>query len=150
MAGRAGRAAAGGNVIVQTLHPDEPAIVKALKHDVDGFSQMELPNRQQVHLPPYWRLVRLVIRHERSDRVEEAAMKLAGKLAEIFPAEAHIKMYGPAVAPVARIKRNFRWHMLLSCPTAGTIQKYLGPQIDNLVRQIPAELIADVDPTSLA
>ena len=150
VAGRAGRAQAGGMVVVQTLHPDEPAIRKALEHDVDGFARMELPNRQAVGLPPYTRLVRLLVRHEKIERCEQAAAMLATRLGSIFPPEAGVKMTGPMQAPVARVRKQHRWHVLLCCPTAGTIQNYLAPRIDELARELPAELVADVDPTSLA
>ena len=150
VAGRAGRAEAGGQVIVQTLHPDEPAILAALKHDVDGFAATELPNRQAVGLPPYTRLVRLLVRHEHIERCEEAAVKLAGRLATLLPPEAGIKLTGPVQAPVARVRKQYRWQILLSSPNPGTIQKYLSPRMDELARSLPAEMIADVDPTSLA
>jgi primosomal protein N' (replication factor Y) len=150
VAGRAGRAEAGGQVIVQTLHPDEPAILKALKHDVDGFAATELPNRQAVSLPPYTRLVRLLVRHEHVGRCEEAAVKLAARLATLLGADSGIKLTGPVPAPVARIRKQYRWQILLSCPAAGAIQKCLAGRMDELARNLPAELIADVDPVSLA
>ena len=59
-------------------------------------------------------------------------------------------MMGPMAAPIVRIRKQFRRHVLLMCPTAGAIQNRLAPLMDDLGRQIQAELIADVDPISLA
>ncbi|NLF31341.1 MAG: primosomal protein N' [Planctomycetes bacterium] len=150
VAGRAGRAERGGEVIVQTLHGDDPAIRRAVTHDYDGFADDELPLREQFDLPPYGRLVRLLVRHENATRCEEAADLLAARLREIFPPGAGVSMMGPMAAPIVRIRKQFRRHVLLMCPTAGAIQNRLAPLMDDLGRQIQAELIADVDPISLA
>ncbi len=150
VAGRAGRAERGGEVIVQTLHADEPAIRRAVTHDYDGFADDELPLREQLHLPPYGRLVRLLVRHESATRCEEAADRLAARLRELFPPGRGVSMMGPMPAPIVRIRKQFRRHVLLICPTPGAIQNRLGPLMDELSRDLPAELIADVDPISLA
>ncbi|MFW6145786.1 MAG: replication restart helicase PriA [Planctomycetota bacterium] len=150
VAGRAGRAERGGEVIVQTLHADEPAIRRAVTHDFDGFADDELPLRAQLNLPPYGRLVRLLVRHESATRCEEAADALAGRLRELFPPGGGVSMMGPMPAPIVRIRKQFRRHVLLICPTPGAIQNRLGPLMDGLTHELPTELIADVDPTSLA
>ncbi len=150
VAGRAGRAERGGEVIVQTLHADEPAIQRAVEHDFEGFAAAELPSRRQVGLPPYGRLVRLLIRHPSPVQCEEAAMRVAERLAEILPADSGVTMMGPLIAPIARIRKQHRWHILLKCPTAGTIQKHLAAHMADLTRLTPADLTADVDPVNLA
>jgi len=150
VAGRAGRAERGGEVIVQTLHADEPAIQRALEHDFEGFAAAELPSRRQVGLPPYGRLVRLLIRHTSPTQCEEAATRVAERLAEMLPAGSGVKMMGPMIAPIARIRKQHRWHILLKCPTAGTIQNLLAPHMADLTRLTPADLTADADPMNLA
>ncbi len=150
VAGRAGRAERGGEVIVQTLHADEPAIQRAVEHDYEGFAKGELPSREQVGLPPYTRMVRLLVRHTSATQCEQAATELIERLRVIFPDSSGVAMMGPMIPPVARIRKQFRWHILLTCKTPGFIQSRLRPLIDKLTREIPAELLADVDPTSLA
>src|SRR5204863_6589444 len=46
VAGRTGRSAKGGRVLVQTASPDQPAILKASNHDFEGFANEELKHRQ--------------------------------------------------------------------------------------------------------
>lgn len=150
VAGRAGRASEGGEVIVQTLHADEPAIQMALTHDYEGFAAGELPSRQQVGLPPFTRIVRLIVRHEQAGRAEAAAHALAEKLRSVFAPAGGVRMMGPSIAPIARIRKQTRWHVLLLCEKPGVIQALLADQMDRLAREVPADLVADVDPTNLA
>jgi primosomal protein N' (replication factor Y) (superfamily II helicase) len=60
LAGRAGRGAAGGRVLVQTMAPDAPSIHAAARHDADGFLEGELARRRALRYPPYSSLVRVV------------------------------------------------------------------------------------------
>ena len=150
VAGRAGRAHEGGEVIVQTLHAEEPAIQKAVSHDYYGFVNGELPLREELHLPPFSRMVRLLVRHEGAIKCEEAAAKLAERLREIFPPQSNVRMMGPSTAPVVRIRNQFRWHILLTSDRPGEIQTRLAGLMEQLSKDIGAELIADVDPVTLA
>jgi primosomal protein N' (replication factor Y) (superfamily II helicase) len=60
LAGRSGRGARGGRVIVQALDPDARALNHAARHDSDGFLAGELPRREAFAYPPYGHLVRVV------------------------------------------------------------------------------------------
>ncbi|KPK83893.1 MAG: hypothetical protein AMJ81_07060, partial [Phycisphaerae bacterium SM23_33] len=75
VAGRAGRGTSGGEVVVQTVHPDDPAIQFALRHDYEGFAAAELPLRASAGVPPHVRLVRLLVRHADPDRAQSGAEK---------------------------------------------------------------------------
>jgi primosomal protein N' (replication factor Y) len=150
VAGRAGRATEGGEVIVQTLHADEPAIQYAMRHDYDGFAAYELPLRQSMQLPPYSRLVRLLVRDESALKCEEAALQLADALQAVFPIGGPVRMMPASVAPIARVRKQFRWHILLSSDQPGQIQARLFDRMETLSRGLSAELIADVDPVTLA
>jgi primosomal protein N' (replication factor Y) len=148
VAGRAGRSDRPGEVIVQTVHPDEPAIQQAAKHDYDGFVESELPARRDTRLPPFRRLVRLLTRHEKLSRAEDGAAKLAATLRRIMPAD-KVAIYGPQPAAVKKIKNLFRFQVLLAASAGGVVQDVLAPRIEALTRDCPAELVADVDPVQL-
>ena len=81
LAGRSGRGAAGGEVVVQTLAPNAPSIAHAAGHDSVGFLAGEIERRRALRYPPFSHLVRVVLRAEAAPRVEEAAARLAGALA---------------------------------------------------------------------
>ena len=148
VAGRAGRSERKGEVVVQTLHADEPAIVFATTHDYDGFAANELPLRKDIDFPPYSRLMRFVVRHERVEVAEQGAAQLAADLKAILPAGQY-HLIGPQQAAVAKVKNQFRFQVLLKTPRGGVLQQYLVPRMEEICRKTPAEIIADVDPLHL-
>lgn len=148
VAGRAGRSDRAGEVVVQTLHESEPAIVFATSHNYDGFAEYELKLRAEAVLPPFSRMVRFIVRHEHALKAEDAAEKLAAELRKILPKE-QVFMYGPMAAGVPRIRNQFRFQIVLTCRRGGVIQQLLAPRMENLCKDIPADVIADVDPVSL-
>jgi primosomal protein N' (replication factor Y) len=60
LAGRVGRGDAGGIVLVQTLAPDARSIVRAARHDAEGFLAEELSHRRELGYPPFGSLIRIV------------------------------------------------------------------------------------------
>ena len=148
VAGRAGRAELPGEVIVQTLHEDEPAVVLASRHDFDAFADWELPLRKQANVPPFSRLIRFIVRHEKVDRAERGAHALAGELRKLVaPGEGTVQ--GPQPAGVQKIRDQFRFEILLNCLRPGQLQQHLFGRMEALCGKIPAEVVADVDPVNL-
>ena len=150
VAGRAGRSKRRGEVIVQTLHADEPAIQRAVDHDFEGFAAGELPHRRELELPPYGRIVRLLVRHAKAQVCQDAAEQLGQRLQAVFTADTHVRVMTPAIAPIARIRKQFRWQILLIADSPSAIQGRLKGQMNAIARMGPAEVITDVDPVSLA
>ena len=148
VAGRAGRSDLPGEVIVQTLYPEEPAIRFATRHDFEGFADWELPSRKAMGFPPFARMVRLIVRHAESLQAEKAAGDLAGRLGAILPPD-RVKVFGPLPAGVIRIRNKFRFQILLTAETPGLIQKHLAARMEGLTHDLHAEVLADADPISL-
>ncbi len=148
VAGRAGRADRQGQVVVQTLHGEEPAVVHAIEHDYEGFARMELNSRYAMDLPPYSRLVRLIVRHARSETAEQGAQRVAREVAAAMP-RGWAKLIGPQPAGVQKIRGLFRQQILMISPHAGRVQQVLADRMDHLARLTPAELVVDVDPLTL-
>ncbi|MFZ5640060.1 MAG: primosomal protein N' [Bacillota bacterium] len=116
VAGRAGRDERPGEVIVQTYAPDHYSIKAAREHDYTGFYQQEVDLRRSLEYPPFSRLVRIVV----SATEENSVIRAAGLLAEIFRdltagQELGVTepVLGPAPAPLARIRRRYRWQLCL-------------------------------------
>lgn len=148
VSGRAGRAEVPGQVVVQTLHAEEPSIVFATTHDYDGFSNLELTLRREAQLPPYSRMVRFVVRHHNIDRAEQGARQLAEKLHQLLPPRA-VLITGPQKAGIIKIRNQFRFEILLTVNQGGLVQKILNPKIEEIIRENSAEIIVDVDPVNL-
>ena len=147
VAGRAGRAELPGQVVVQTLHADEPAIQYAASHDYAGFAGWELPLRKEANLPPFTRMVRFIIRHAKPDRARQGAVEFAEALSRRLPAE--LTLWGPMEAGVLKIRNYFRHQILVLSRRPGVVQKALAGQMEAITRNIHADVIADVDPMNL-
>ena len=77
VAGRAGRSVLGGEVIVQTYHPDHYAVLAASRHDYEGFYRQEMNFRREQGYPPVRRLARLVYHHGKREQAQAEATRLA-------------------------------------------------------------------------
>jgi primosomal protein N' (replication factor Y) (superfamily II helicase) len=111
VSGRAGRGESPGRVVVQSYHPDHYSIQCAQAHDYRGFTAKELKYRRFLHYPPYGVIANILVR---SQRMEEAA-GWAAMLGKWFQSAElpGIRVLGPAAAPIAKIKRTYRFHLLL-------------------------------------
>jgi len=148
VAGRAGRDRTPGEVIVQTLYGDDPAIRHAATHDYRGFAEMELRDRRETGLPPFSRMARFVIRHSRMEKAEEAAETFTAELRRHLPPD-RVTVIGPQQAELPRIKDRFRFHVMLICPVPGLIQQCLLPHLPEIQRSVPADIVTDIDPLDL-
>ncbi len=115
VAGRAGRSLRGGQVILQTYHPDHPAIRFAAAHDYEGFVRHEMAFRREALYPPFIRLAKLVFQHSNAGRAQAEAERMGARLrdrvaAAGLPATALI---GPAPAFFYRRRGRYRWQIIV-------------------------------------
>jgi primosomal protein N' (replication factor Y) (superfamily II helicase) len=110
VAGRAGRGLKPGRVMVQTYQPDHYSLLAAREHDYEGFYRQEIGFRKKLDYPPFAELVHLVLSGEDEPRVMETARLVANLLQDGgFTGE----LLGPAPAPLARLRGQFRYHLVL-------------------------------------
>src|ERR1700761_5817021 len=123
VSGRAGRGEFPGRVVVQSYHLEHYAIQCAQAHDYRGFTAKELKYRRWMHYPPYGVVANILAR---SGRMEEAA-GWAAALGKWFQATQFpgIRVLGPAVAPIAKIKRTYRFHLLLKAERRDALSRAL-------------------------
>jgi primosomal protein N' (replication factor Y) (superfamily II helicase) len=142
VAGRAGRSALGGQVIIQSYSPDHPAIQAASHHDVDGFYQQEIAFRREHWYPPLSKLVALRYLNASAMaaqiEVEHLAEQLRQRKDRLGLPE--LDIIGPTPSFFSRIKGRYRWQILLR-----------GDNPASLVRELvfPLGWQVDVDPVSL-
>ena len=111
VAGRAGRADLPGEVILQSHFPDHYALQLACAQDYDGFYEREMEFRRTMAYPPAATLVNLVLRSRESTEGAEAADVIAAQLRE--RAAGQFRVLGPAFAPLARLRQEHRFQILL-------------------------------------
>lgn len=118
VAGRAGRSALGGRVILQTFQPDHYAILHAARHDAEGFYQTELAHRRKLGYPPFSHLARLEYRHLRADAAEAAARQMAELVQHWIEQGGYgeTEIIGPAPCFFNRVAGEYRWQILLRGP----------------------------------
>ena len=146
VAGRAGRGAHGGYVIVQTFAPDHPCIRHAARHDYHAFANRELESRKRLNYPPFARLARILVEGNNAESVEDRCGEIVAAI-RASAAGRKIHILGPAEAPIARIKNRARWHALLKASDAGVLHEALAAVERRKVRGV--QVIIDVDPISL-
>ena len=123
VAGRAGRADDRGRVIVQTLNPAEPGIVRAAAHEYEGFARPELRLRRAAGLPPATRMARVVCRHEDPEKAEARARSIVGGLRA--SAGEGVRIEGPMPCVLSRLSGTFRFEVRLTADGPGPIQAAL-------------------------
>lgn len=100
VAGRAGRKEKKGTVMIQTFNPLHPVIVETRNYNYAQFYRRELSERKHFLYPPFFRMIRITIRHKQFKAAEDAAVLFANKL------RAHIgnRLVGPTVPGIARLR----------------------------------------------
>ncbi|MBN2211203.1 MAG: primosomal protein N' [Sedimentisphaerales bacterium] len=149
VAGRAGRAAADGKVIVQTYMPDEPTIQLACRHDYLAFARRELNMRQRCELPPFGRLVRIMLRDRKFDKLRRTADDLR-KTFDRIVTEDHlaVKVRGPVPPAIARMENYHRLQLILQAETPTPLQRLLACLRSDIFNA-PVMALPDVDPINL-
>jgi primosomal protein N' (replication factor Y) (superfamily II helicase) len=149
VSGRAGRGELPGTVLVQTYHPDHYAIECASKHDFHAFVEREMKYRKWMHYPPFAPLANLILQ---SPHLEEAA-GWAASLGRWFQSTQldGVRVLGPATAPIARVKRIYRFHLVLKAGKRQQLARALRMALAQAeALGIPRRnLIVDVDAVSL-
>lgn len=149
VAGRAGRGQLPGRVLVQTYYPEHYAIQFAARQDYEGYFEKEAHFRRMLHYPPFTALANVIVR----DRNLEHALRYARLLGEFFRAQSvpELKVLGPAAAPLARLRREYRFQFLLKSSRRARLGAVLAAGLEFCAqRQIPeSAVLVDVDPQSL-
>jgi len=123
VAGRAGRSALGGRVVLQTFQPEHYAIQAASRHDYAGFYARELEERRRLGYPPFSRLVRLEYRAFDPAKAEAEARALAARLSKDIVTEARLQtdLIGPVPCFFAKVGGWYRWQIVLRGPDPASL-----------------------------
>jgi primosomal protein N' (replication factor Y) len=149
VAGRAGRGPKGGKVLVQTRSPEHPALAFAARHDTEGFLAHEARARKDPPYPPETSLVNVVMSAEQERQATDLAIEVAGWLEKLIASQnVPLTLLGPAPCPLTRIKKRWRWHVLLKGPIEelGRVVRYAAPRLEGRGK---ARVVLDRDPVSL-
>jgi primosomal protein N' (replication factor Y) len=149
VAGRTGRGPKGGQVIVQTLCPDAPAIVAAVEHDLPAFARQELPQREALGYPPCSAMIRVVVRGLSERTAQAAADELVRQLRQEADAKSGVRILGPAPAPMARLRGSFRFQIQLHASDGAALRDLVGRTTGAFKAPDDVILSVDVDPLDM-
>jgi primosomal protein N' (replication factor Y) len=128
VAGRSGRSEKRGKVVIQTYNPNHNTIQQVTNNDYSGMYKEQLYDRQIYKYPPYFRLIKLTLKHRDFEKVKEGAMWLY----QVMNQNLNMPVLGPEEPPISRIRNEYIRTILIKIPqtspigsTKKTIQKML-------------------------
>lgn len=144
VAGRAGRAARPGRVLIQTAEPDHPVMQALASGARDRFIEVETEARQHAGMPPFGRLVALILSSPDPVALERAARALA----RAAPHYEGVQVLGPAPAPLAVLRGRHRRRFLLKARRDVAVQQLVRDWVAQIKLPGKLRLQIDIDPYS--
>jgi len=146
LSGRAGREGNKSTIYFQTYTPDDEILLNISKNDPHIFLQNELSLRKEKKLPPFYRLISLII----SGKNELLIMKFATKIKAKLPQIREVNILGPVFAPITKLKKKYRCRILIRYPKNLFLQKYLSQSLNKIKITPGIKLEVDVDPINFS
>ena len=146
LSGRAGREGNSSTIYFQTYTPNDEILVNISKNDPHAFLQKELLLRKEKKLPPFYRLISLII----SGKNETLIMKFATNIKSKLPKINEVNVLGPVLAPITKLKKKYRCRILIRYPKNLFMQKYLSQSLNKIKVASGIKLEVDVDPINFS
>ncbi len=146
VAGRAGRTGRRGEALLQTYQPEHAVIRAILSGDEEGFWRAEAAERRAAGVPPYGRLAGIVLSSPDVQAVFDLGRALAFNDAPLRAVGAQV--YGPAPAPIARIRGRHRVRLLVKAAKGVPLQPALARWVAQVKLPANLRLSIDIDPQS--
>ena len=128
VAGRAGRGAKPGEVLIQTRHPEANVIAALANGDRDGFYEAETEARREAGAPPFGRWAAIILSSEDEREVRDSATRMGHSRPHLDD----VMILGPAPAPMALLRNRYRYRFLInarrSADLQGALREWLGAQ----------------------
>ncbi|MEL6877713.1 MAG: primosomal protein N' [Pseudomonadota bacterium] len=144
VAGRAGRGAKPGEVLIQTRHTDAPVIAALEAGDRDAFYEAETEARKDAGAPPFGRWAAIIL----SSEDEKEARAAAVRLGDSRPQQDDLYILGPAPAPLALLRGRYRYRFLVNARRSANLQKVIRGWLDAHDFPPGLRVSVDIDPYS--
>lgn len=147
VAGRAGRLEGRkGVALLQTHQPEHPVIRAILGGDEEAFWKAEAAERRAAGVPPYGRMAGIILSSPDVAQVFDFAGELARRDAPLRAVGAQV--YGPAPAPIARVRGRHRVRLLVKAEKGVALQAALAVWVGQMKLPVNLRLAVDIDPQS--
>ncbi|WND03966.1 primosomal protein N' [Temperatibacter marinus] len=144
VSGRAGRAERKGRVYLQSFEPEHPVVQALLTGDGATYMAAEIEARRTYAMPPFGKLVALILSGEDVKKVIDVGRQLAAKA----PHSDQVKVMGPAPAPMTKIRGHFRYRLLLHASKKTAVQPLVKEWIAAIGTVKGVKIKIDIDPYS--
>jgi primosomal protein N' (replication factor Y) len=144
VAGRAGRGAKPGEVLIQTRHPEASVIAALAAGDRDGFYAAETEARRHAGAPPFGRWAAIIVSSEDEAEAREAAKRIGATRPNIDD----VMILGPAPAPMALLRGRYRYRLLLNARRRAEVQQVIRDWLGALSFPQGVRIAIDIDPYS--
>ena len=142
LSGRAGRFSSDSLIIYQTLSPEDFTLNELIKNKSEDLLKSELVIRKKNNLPPYIRLIAVIVSSKQKDLSLAGARAIKLKLNQIK----ELEVLGPVESPLLKIKKNYRTRLLLRFKSQILMQKKIANLLNKLKISSKIKLTVDVDP----
>tara|TARA_B100001057_G_scaffold373489_1_gene377922 strand:+ start:668 stop:2617 length:1950 start_codon:yes stop_codon:yes gene_type:complete len=146
LSGRAGRFNSESLIIYQTLTPEDSTLNELIKNKSEQLLKIELLTRKKNKLPPYVRLIAIIISSNQHDLSIKGAKEIKIQLKKIN----NIEVLGPVDSPLLKIKKKFRSRLLLRLRNGVLVQKKITNLLNSLKISSKIKLTVDVDPINFS
>ena len=144
VAGRAGRSERKGLALLQTYQPDHPVIRAILAGDEEGFWQAEADERRHASVPPFGRMAGIVLSSTDVQEVFDLGNEMARRDGPLRQIGAQV--FGPAPAPIARIRGRHRVRLLVKADKGAPLQAALARWLAQFRPGAQTRISVDIDP----
>lgn len=139
VAGRAGREALPGKVIIQTYNPDHFSIQAAQKQDYQTFFETEIALRNQLKYPPFCDIIVIGISSSEEEKNQKIGNWIYQKLLNLLP-KSEYAIFKPMPAPIDKIQNRYRWRIILK----GNMNQQTNEQLNKLMEIITQKNQKDI------
>ena len=142
LSGRAGRFSSESLIIYQTIQPNQNLLKNLEKNNVEHFLSEELKVRKINQLPPFNKLIALIISSNSKENSFRGALEIKNQLCKIKD----LQIMGPVDSPIFKRKKKFRTRLLLRLKRQFFAQRYVSKILEKLNISSKIKLTVDVDP----
>ncbi|MGR1582672.1 primosomal protein N' [Thalassobius sp. S69A] len=146
VAGRAGRSERKGLALMQTYQPDHPVIRAIIAGDETGFWQAEADERRVANVPPFGRMAGIILSSPDVQEVFDLGNQMARMDAPLRQIGAQV--FGPAPAPIARIRGRHRVRLLIKADKGAPLQAAIARWLTQFKPGNQTRISVDIDPQS--
>ena len=146
LSGRAGRFSLDSLIIYQTLSPEDTTLNELIKNNSEKLLIKELILRKKNSLPPFSRLISIIISASLHSVSFDGAREIKNHLKKIN----EIEVMGPVDSPLLKIKKKFRSRLLIRFNGKALIQKKITKLLNTLKISKKIKLTVDVDPVNFS